>query len=408
MTLRFRTNGLAGRARDWTALSADLKVYVGGPCGSGAITPQARDVLRVGSAVFAIERALSGSPGRNRPVEFWVELTLERPDLWTAEALDALGALLEFQSDAHWNWTLRGGARPTEGIDHVGLAIQDRTVHRVVLFSGGLDSTSGIALDDGLAGQTQLVSHYSRQKSVQRSLAGRFGYGLPTQARISGATGRGRGFLHRSFYFLCLAAFVAETYGARRLIQYENGVLALAIRPYPSFLMTRHAHPRVHQAATRLFTAILGGDWSIENPFLKLTKRQCFEARLSRLVEGDELLSQIESCWYANSNQQLGGIAKAVGKPCGVCVPCLVRRTATRIDEGEFDPLAAETSDLLKINYDAYRIMIDQILARGPRKAFLELPSYTRGLVTGAAPVITQTELLALLERFANDYAEAF
>lgn len=408
MSARFRTVGLAGRARDWTGLSGDLKVHVGGPCGSVAVTPQARDILRVGSTVFAIERALSGSPGRNRPVEFEVELRLECPDLWTAGALAALGDLLEFQGDARWTWSMSGGVQPGDGIDHTALAAQDREVSRVVLFSGGLDSTSGIALDDGRAGETQLVSHYSRQKSVQRSLASELGYGVPTQARISGTTGRGRGFLHRSFYFLCLAAFVAETFGVHRLIQYENGILALAIPPSPAFMMTRHAHPRVHEAARRLFAEVLGGTWSIENPFLKLTKRQCFEGRLAGLVKGTALLSEIESCWYTNSYQLLGGIEKTVGKPCGACIPCLVRRSATRIAEGEIDPLASATADLLKVGYHAYRTMADQILAGGPKRAYLELPSYVRGLTAGAAPILTREELEDLLERFAKEYEDSF
>ena len=222
------------------------------------------------------------------------------------------------------------GAAADTGLVVDRIKPENRAVERIALFSGGLDSASGVAHHRELAGRTQLVSHYSRQKSAQLRIAEAIPYGSPTQARVEGLKGRGRGFLHRSFYFLCLGAAVASTYGARRVVQYENGVLAAAIPPAPAYFMTRHAHPFVHRAAERLFGAVLGGDWTVENPFLEFTKRECYQAMAAGigLERAAQVAGMTESCWYTHSNQYLAGHKKPNGKPCGVCIPCIVRRTA--------------------------------------------------------------------------------
>jgi 7-cyano-7-deazaguanine synthase in queuosine biosynthesis len=374
--------------------------------------PGARDLVRVGLAVRAIERALPGGTGGNRPVEFEVALHLEEPDSWTSRAVNALQELLAFQGDAAWTWRMLKRASPNAGIRDES-APESRTVDRVALFSGGLDSASGIASALVNAPATQLVSHYSRQKSLQLAIAGTLGYGAPTQIRTEGLQGRGRAFLYRSFYFLCLAAAVASTYRARRVIQYENGILATAIPPAPAYFMTRHAHPVVHRAAEQVFQSVLGGRWTIENPFLKFTKRECYDAMVAKIgvTKAAEIANLTETCWYQNSNQYLGGRKKQNGVACGVCIPCIVRRTATQVQAGQYDlrKRSVRADEVLSREFEAYQLFVRRALDPQKRaRLLLEMPGYVRGLARTDPPTVSREELTDLVLRFSREFSNVF
>jgi 7-cyano-7-deazaguanine synthase in queuosine biosynthesis len=292
----------------------------------------------------------------------------------------------------------------------------DRAVTQVALFSGGLDSTSGIATLRGAADHTQLVSHYSRQKTAQLEIAKALGFGPPTQARLAryGIGGRGRGFLYRSFYFFCLGGSVASSYGARRVFQFENGVLATAMPPSPTYFMTRHAHPLVHRRLEMIFSELFGGAWKIENPFLGMTKRDCVD-QMRKAVGGKlgkELIAQTETCWYINSYQFRGNKRKDNGKPCGVCVPCIVRQTALRSTEGFFklDEPKVRNDPVLAREFLAYVRLTDRIreVRATPTRLLFEMPSYVREIADGQEPLLTREQLLGLFDRFAQEFHSVF
>jgi 7-cyano-7-deazaguanine synthase in queuosine biosynthesis len=414
MTAKWRVRGLTDRKfGDWRSLSGELSVSLSGPLGKAGLSPRARDLLRVGATVHAIERGLPAAAGTNRPVEFQVRMRLEEPNRWPRKALEALGNLLAFQGDATWQWTMDSGARAASAIDLVRASSDARKIKCVTLFSGGLDSTSGIALSRDEAPRTQLVSHYSRQKTKQAKLAASLGYGPPSQARLQGLSGRGRAFYYRSFYFLTLAAGVASSYEVRRIVQFENGILAAAIPPSPAYFMTRHAHPTMHKLAEQLFSSVLGRDWSIENPFLGRTKGEVVSALVASLGErkANELIAETETCWYLYSNQLGAHRKKQPGTPCGVCIPCIVRRAALKRNEGEYDlgKTAVRSDWMLARDFDAYRIFARRAADLTTRqRLFLELPNYVRDLTRGPAAPLAREELLGLLHRFAIEFRDAF
>jgi len=146
VSARWRVRGLTDREfTDWR-LTSEVVVHLSGPLGDMDLSPAARDLLRVGAAVHAIERGLPAAPGTNRPVEFQVQLKLEDPDRWSNTALAALGSLLAFQGDAEWRWTMSRGPRVAFPVDISRASRDTREIDRVTLFSAGLDSTSGIAI----------------------------------------------------------------------------------------------------------------------------------------------------------------------------------------------------------------------------------------------------------------------
>jgi len=418
MHLRWRIRGLSdAKHGNWQTVSFGDRFHLelSGPLGPAGLTARGRDVLTVGFSVFSIERSLSGYSGTNRPSDFEVELELEDPRRWTSAATNALVEILAFQGDARWHWAFAKATRPGS-VDSVATTPDERTLDCVALFSAGLDSTAGLATLQASAARVQLVSHYSKQKTAQLAIANALGYRPPTQARIvrSALSTRGRSYLYRSFYFLCLGAVVANSYHVAKITQFENGILAAAIPPAPPYFMTRHAHPTVHHHAEILFGEIFGNDWKIDNPFLPSTKRECV-SEMRRILGrklSDELISQTETCWYVNSYQLRANKRKENGVPCGVCIPCIVRRTALRVAEGHYDlakrSVRADTA--LTREFRAYSEFVAWIWKnrKTPNRLWLEIPAYVRQISAGSPPALTRGQLTSLLVRFAKDFRDTF
>jgi 7-cyano-7-deazaguanine synthase in queuosine biosynthesis len=206
-------------------------------------------------------------------------------------------------------------------------------MERIILFSGGLDSACGAVLSLDASTRCRLVSVYTRDRTLQQGLAADFGHVLPCQAAIEFFGGQ-RCTLTRSFLYLSVAMAVASTYQASQVFQYENGVLGNGIAPAPGMRMTRHAHPELHARLCELLRILMPEyAWRILNPFISKTKRECVHDAQQAWGEREQRLSlrslllRTQSCWYHYSNHSRVG-DKTPGKECGLCIPCLVRRTA--------------------------------------------------------------------------------
>lgn len=291
----------------------------------------------------------------------------------------------------------------------------------VVLFSAGLDSTSGIAALREQASRFMLAAYYSGNLRKQQAIAAALGYPYLAQMQAPWARQResvGGQFWYRSFLFLCIGASLAEAAGASVLYQFENGPLALAVPPAPIYRMTRHAHPLVHQNAEILFREVLGVPIEIRNPFVTLTKKEALD-QLRKAVPDRKTLEAIiansETCWYLRSNAIVGGIGKAVGMPCGVCIPCLVRRTALGPDEVEMSVDLAptrgsrSTDPVVRIHLDACLDFAKRLLdsSYGVGAFLSDVPEATT-LALGSRPGLAPQVVFELYKRFANELVATF
>jgi 7-cyano-7-deazaguanine synthase in queuosine biosynthesis len=391
----------------------DLRMLLDGKVGPRGITRTAADLVDFAAAVYQIERQLRGRQRTNRPEKFTLTMQLRDPDAWNSQAVEAAQNALQLLGNARWQLNLKQGLK-----DDVQAyqATDLEEVRRVVLFSGGMDSTCGLA---SIAGsnveETRLVSFYTHQKSLQRSLAFALGFNTPPiQWRMvwQPPAGRNHSFFYRSFFFLCLAAAVAESWGAREILQFENGVLALSIPPTESWMMTKHAHPVLHELMSELFSALFGGEWRVRNPFQLCTKRDCFREAARSIGEPKvrEVLQQTETCWFHWSNRVRGG-KKRPGKPCGVCIPCVVRRTGLQDDDYQWD-LREEyvrNDRYLGSVFFSYYLFLKQVHeTRNQLEKFYELlPAAGRNLLSPVG-VLTMQELQALLLRFRDEFWETY
>jgi len=123
----------------------------------------------------------------------------------------------------------------------------------------------------------------------------------------------------RSLLFMALAALTAHTVGVDDVLMCENGLLNSGLPLSPSragSMSTRSTHP----AALALFDDIArraGLSGRLSNPFVYQTKGELVRDFLAPYLSPREIQSTA-SCWA------LGRFPR----PCGGCIPCLVRRFA--------------------------------------------------------------------------------
>jgi 7-cyano-7-deazaguanine synthase in queuosine biosynthesis len=391
-------------------------MVLSGKVGHRGIRDKAADLIDFAAAVFQIERQLGGRQRTNPPSKFVLTMQLRKPQAWKEEAIEAAQKMLLLLGNAEWSLEFESGLQ-AKAPEHQ--CSDEKAVDQVMLFSGGMDSTCGAAtLKKNEAERTRLVSYYTRQKTLQTELATDLGLTPPTQWGMVWEPERGRGhtFRYRSFLFLCLAAAVAESWGAKKILQFENGVLASAVPPSAAWMMTKHAHPELHAEATKLFAALFDGTWQIENPFLHLTKRQCFEKAekvptgMTRKREIREIVQDTETCWFHWANR-VGGGKKKPGLSCGVCIPCILRRTGLKDDAYQFDLRkdAVRNDPGLGSAFRAYNRFIRLVAEtkESPAEFYRVLPAAGRSLVDPGGAMELQ-DLHKLFLTFSNEFTKTF
>jgi hypothetical protein len=251
---------------------------------------------------------------------------------------------------------------------------------------------------------------------LQAHLAAELDFPPPTQWRLQGGAGRGRSFYYRSFLFLALAAATAQTFNAREIVQSENGILASAIPPVPSLAVTRHAHPRLHNLFERLLALLLGERWFVTNPLWQLTKREAVAAMRRNLgaARANTLAASTQSCWNLSAPhvfgvRRFGGRTKRANQQCGVCVPCIIRRTALPGEPFAFDLTddAVRNHRKLGAHFLEYVEFVSVIrAARTAAELRTRLPAEALDLIDGGWTDLES--LYRLLRRFAAEFVATF
>lgn len=397
---------------------AEVPVWaVQGSLGPRELTPRGRDLVDISGAIYRIESQI-----RKRatdPAILWeVSIPVRDPDFWTSVGGPLLASALGFMNRARW--VLSFVERP-DAIDFARPQPDKRLVEQVTLFSGGMDSLSGAGSDTGTRDATQLVSFYHSQASLQSALAAELGYQAPTQWRLTGRRGREGMNLIRSLMFICLGAAVAETYGARRILQYENGVLGIAVPQSGNFIPTRHAHPETHRRVAKLLDSVFDGPFTIHNPFLALTKREVGETLVNALgaAKAEPMFQRTETCWFL-FQPKVGGLTKENGQPCGVCTPCIVRRTARPAEAaaGAWPDWAGYAFDLadpqyadhpvVGISFRGYLELIDIALNSANDTALIDdLAPEARALIDEIHGP-DEALVAGVLRRFAKEFCDTF
>lgn len=400
-----------------------------GPRPPSPLSPAARDLMEVARTVHEIDRRMPRRISTDRVRQIKLHMDLRAPQRWSGPAITAIVDLLAIMGNVEWSFSFgrrRMGANQLDALEDAprgeGPLLEPQRLNRAVLFSGGLDSTSGIASLRENAAKAVLISYYTGNLARQQEIAKRLGFPHLVQIQApwsrDGGAHVGGQFWYRSFLYLAIAAAVADSADISTLMQFENGPLALAIPPAPIYRMTRHAHPAMHRAAEALFKGILGREMRILNPFLLSTKREAV-AHLRRALtapgELGEVVSQTETCWHLKSRRIVGKAEKRVGVPCGACIPCIVRHAALGTD----DVLAAvdfarvkgrwTANPCVRVHLDACLTFADRLLAsRDPAALMAHMPVVTEGVIADGRAGVSFADVHSLYLRFAKELRQTY
>jgi 7-cyano-7-deazaguanine synthase in queuosine biosynthesis len=307
-----------------------------------------QDLIDIAMAVYLADRVSLRDP-RKYHNENWVrnfvlKVGVRNPDFWNqTDVRDDVCDFLSNLTDDKWffEFCFLSGAPE--------LALAPDSTPSVALFSGGLDSFAGAAINLAQNPQESFVfvsaTTHNRQISQQRKQIKRLGirnrngeiihytvnFGIKWQEiekTIQEKTQRTRGFL-----YMTLGAVAAINAGSNNLEIYENGIGAINL-PYDgsqiSAMNSRSVNPITLMEMEQLIRKITDADFTIENKYLFFTKSEmCVEAAVHEHREG---VVETFSCD--------GFPVHETGKSqCGVCTSCLLRRLSMETANiGEFDP----------------------------------------------------------------------
>ncbi len=385
-----------------------------GPIGPRGVSAIGADLLDIAGVVYRSERQLPRRAASNPNVKFELTMPVRDPAAWNGSAGRLLEELLGFLGSA--DWKISFVQRRRRSVLSIGAISRERSIARVALLSGGLDSTCGAGSGLISPHDAQLCSFYTRQRALQRDIADELGFTVPTQWWHHAAAGPGRSFYYRSFLFLSLAAITADTWGAREIVQFENGILASGVPPVPSLAMTKHAHPRLQQLFASLLASTLGGEWRISNPFWQMTKREGLHAleRGVGIERAASLAAATETCWnlsapHAYGVRECGRQIKHANEQCGVCMPCIVRRTALPRERFAFDlrrPIVRDNPKLAAHFFEYFEFLSVIRDADTLGKFRMALPAEALELIDHGWTDLASIERLFRL--FASEFFETF
>ncbi len=307
----------------------------------GPVPDWAEDLFRVARAVFIADKYVRRTSARDR----WTRrISLAVPvtehERWQSAAVRThLTALLQILTGDLWNVDFR----PLTGhhVEEAMVSPDDLRASEVALFSGGLDSLSWAATRSRTDDSRPLLLVMFREigllrlqqrvyQAVERLDGARPVLMLPMSQTPAGdgsgarleTSSRTRGLLYAAG-----AIRAATAHGVGTVHIPENGQLALnpPLTPARSAACsTRSVHPQTLRSLNALVTAVSDTESTVQvvNPLARLTKGEvCKVGRDAGLTPSD--LESTLSCGKPPTRRN-GGPPIA---NCGVCFPCLVRRS---------------------------------------------------------------------------------
>ena len=301
------------------------------------------DLVEIASYVYCADQVIArGGEGVvafgdrwRRNLTFHIPVRL--PSLWSSKnSVDVLQRTLSVLSEDNYrfHFSQRSNAVPMQQyLKFDGTAPDTQELDEVLLFSGGVDSLGGTVQEAVLdKRRVALVSHrsnskiFSRQKKLVDGLRARCPQNpplhIPVWVHQRGSGGHEYTQRTRTFLYASLALTVARVFGLKRFRFYENGVVGLNL-PISEQVVgtraTRTTHPQVLNGFSDLFSLLTGERFTVENPFLWLTKTEVVDligdAGCGPLIQGSV------SCMHTHE--------QTIDQPhCGRCSQCISRRFA--------------------------------------------------------------------------------
>jgi len=327
------------------------------------IPSQFLDLIEIATYVYTADQAIKrGGAGAQEFGAKWrrklfFRIPVRHPDLWSSDAImGPLIDVLSFLSEDEYYFDFI--KHKTGPVFQQYLSFSDDVSHfekpeEVVMFSGGLDSLGG-AIQEVILDKRNvaLVNHRPTPKTAKRhnqllnllkeqSAIAPLMH-IPVRVNKDKALYKECTQRSRSFLYASMGATIAQLLDLSRLRFYENGIISLNL-PLSAQVVgaraTRTTHPKVLKGFSKLFTALAGKAFIVENPFLWKTKTEILE--LISNAGGAEMIRYATSCTHTWEMTRLN-------THCGKCSQCIDRRFAVlAAGMSEKDPAEAYGVDLL-------------------------------------------------------------
>jgi hypothetical protein len=328
-------------------------------------TQTTTDFFRLATAVYCADLLVPHETAFDRWSRAVVlHVPVADPDRWQSVE-EPLRDLLDFLTGDHWTLKFRHQlAPPPRGDQRMRGRLGAVTATRVSLLSGGLDSAIGAADLLHAGERVAFVSHNAKsggavfsspsQKNVLRALRSHASPGQIYHLRcrvnppspVDGVTASVTTTRSRSIMFFALGLLVSSALDARQgdrpipLVVPENGLISLNVpltRARLGSWSTRTTHPHTIEML-RVVLAGLEIPTPILTPYSTMTKGEMLAAVVTRdRATAQTMTTATVSCAHPNQSRFLEASRR---KPhCGTCVPCIIRRAATKhagIDDGQY------------------------------------------------------------------------
>ena len=308
------------------------------------LSPRLIDLLEIASYVFSADTATRrGTEWTNdSTMEAWERdfifvIPVRDETFWnSAETKQLLIELLNFLSNDKYQFifTKLEKDRPIQNYfefgDEKDWAFYG--AHRVLMFSGGLDSLAGAVETANTGDKLVFVSHRPvstldhRQKQLVQEFRQMYNNPLvhiPVWVNKSGKLGREHTQRTRSFLYSALGTLIAESTRSDGVRFFENGIVSLNL-PVADEVQraraSRTTHPRSLALFTRLYSVVTGRDFVVDNPFIFKTKTEVLSLIMQR--DAGPLIQHTCSCVHT------GHFHSSSQWHCGTCSQCIDRRVA--------------------------------------------------------------------------------
>jgi len=310
---------------------------------------RALDLLEIASYIYCADRSVSRGSKSDAVYSSWTQSVALRVKVrdyifWSrAEVGEALIEALHLMSGLNFRFDFEAGhSTPPAGLfDNPGVPRKPQA-GQVILFSGGIDSLTGVCQAIRHSGQPlYLVSHRSQNIAFrtqnqlykalsQREPAGRIRH-IVFPCNLMGERAREETQRTRFFLYSALAFSVTGALDTSGFYVFENGITSLNLPKSQQMMNARNSrttHPQTLQAMDRFLSLVAEGDFHIYNPFAWMTKAEVV-GELVTLGYGDYLSSSV-SC-----SRTFDEGVRDVRPHCGRCSQCIDRRIAIYGAEAE-------------------------------------------------------------------------
>ncbi len=337
-----------------------------------------KDLLEISSCVFLADRKITRGTTNDLEFKSWSRnfhfvVKVRDFDFWNNETVkESLSNALCFMTgDNEYSFTFEAGRNtfPTNLFDNDNYEATASVPTRVILFSGGLDSFTGvIEVLEKTNDTICLVSHNSgnpttinTQKNIYniiKELYPKRTKHIKFKCNMTGGRAPDETQRTRSFLYSSIAYAISSNLGVDELYFYENGITSLNFPKRADMINARSSrttHPKTIKLLSDFYTLMNDSQtFTVQHPYIFKTKSDVIS-----------ILKELQKAYLVNNTVSCSKVFKTSENHthCGTCSQCVDRRFAMYFSEMDVD----DGNGIYAINF-----ILDSIENGGDRTTIID------------------------------------